>query len=129
MQKIPLNLATPGMKLAKPVTRENGMVVIAEGMELTDSLIARMENMNIDKIVVKGNPVDLGGEGGDTAFGKRLERLDHLFRRQDSPWMQKVKEFFHKYFKLKAAQQAKARECAEDEENLECAEGEGENDE
>ena len=56
MQKIPLQLARPEMILAKPVTRENGMVLIAAGTVLTAGLISRLDNMG-----------EKPGQGGCTA--------------------------------------------------------------
>lgn len=112
MQKIPVKLAAPGMKLAKPVTRENGMVVLAEGLELTDGIIQKLDSMDVERIVVKGNPVNLG-DNDDSSWSKKSERLDHLFRRYSKDkWMFRVKGFFKEYFDLKAAAQ-KAEEEAE----------------
>lgn len=114
MQKIPLKLAKPGMVLARSVTRENGITVVAEGLELTESLIQRLDGMKIERIVIKGNPLRLDG-GGTTAYDQRLERLDHLFRAYEKDqWMRKVKAFLANYFRLKAAAQA-AVEAAENE--------------
>ncbi|BCS86924.1 hypothetical protein [Pseudodesulfovibrio sediminis] len=111
MQKIPINLAAPGMMLAKPVTKENGMTIMAEGMELTESLISRLESMKIERITVKGNPVDMGGAGSGTKWGERLERLDVLFRKHPKDkWMMRVKGRMGQYFQIKAAaQEAKAK--------------------
>lgn len=123
MQKIPIDLATPGMKLAKPVTKENGMTIMAEGMELTDSLISRLETMKVDRITVQGHPVDMGGAGSGTKYAERIERLDHLFRRYaKDKWMMRVKGRMAQYFQMKAAAQEarlKAMQAleAEDEEN------------
>lgn len=109
MQKIPLNLAKPGMKLAKPVLRDNGMTIVAEGVELTETLIERLESFNIERIVVAGTPLDLGGAGQGTRYAERLARLDPLFRRfKDDKWMQQVKDFLKAYFQVKAAAQAAA---------------------
>jgi len=114
MQKIPIDLAGPGMKLAKPVTKENGMTVMAEGMELTESLIVRLKNMNIERITVQGNPVDMGGVGSGTVYAERLERLDHLFRRYgDDKWMMRVKDRMGQYFRIKAAAQEARRKALE----------------
>ena len=117
MQKIPVKLAEPGMKLAKPVTRENGMVVLAGGLELTVSLISKLESMNVELIVVKGTPLNLGG-GGDSSWAKKSERLAHLFRRYaKDKWMLRVQGFFREYFDWKAAAQeasAKAEITVED---------------
>jgi hypothetical protein len=112
MQKIPVKLAAPGMKLAKPVTRDNGMVVLAEGLELTEGIIQKLESMDVERIVVKGNPVNLG-DNDDSSWSKKSERLDYLFRRYSKDkWMFRVKGFFKEYFDLKAAAQ-KAEEEAE----------------
>ncbi|HMM38311.1 MAG TPA: hypothetical protein PKB11_06085 [Desulfovibrio sp.] len=112
MQKIPLTLAKPGMKLAKAVTRDNGMVVMGAGMELTETHIERLRGMEVDRITVEGNPVE-GADGVDTSAAKRLERLDHLFRRMSGdPWMDQVRGYLNEYFRLKAAEQA-ARAAAE----------------
>lgn len=127
MQKIPIDLAAPGMKLAKPVTKEGGMTIMAEGMELTDSLISRLENMKIDRITVQGHPVDMGGAGAGTKYAERIERLDTLFRRcGKDKWMMRVKERMAQYFRIKAAAQEakiKAMEALE----AESAEGTDEN--
>ena len=120
MQKIPIDLARPGMKLAKPVTKDNGMTIMAEGMELTESLIERLEGMDIERITVEGQPVDMGGAGAGTRYAERIERLDVLFRRYaNDKWMQRVKGRIAKYFQLKAAaeeaqQKAQAAKEAED---------------
>lgn len=111
MQKIPVKLAAPGMKLAKAVTRENGMVVIAEGAELSETLISRLEQMNIERIMVQGSPLDLSGDGS-SSWDKKAQRLDHLFRRfKNDRWMTRVKGFFKEYFELKAAEQKAAEEA------------------
>lgn len=104
MQKIPINLAKPGMKLAKPVLRDNGMTVMAEGMELTEALIQRLASMDVERIVVKGRPVKMEGAGGGNLFAERAERLEHLFRaHKKDRWMLKLKAALKNYFKLKAA--------------------------
>jgi hypothetical protein len=106
MQKIPIDLAKPGMKLAKPVTKEGGMTIMAEGMELSDSHIKRLQAMSIDRITVQGHPVDMGGAGSGTKWAERQERLDHLFRRHaQDKWMMRVKNRMDQYFQLKAAAQ------------------------
>ncbi|GAB6162584.1 hypothetical protein JCM12298_17430 [Desulfothermus naphthae] len=99
MQKIPVDKAKAGMVLAKPVLKENGMVLIAEGTELKENHFPILRKQGVKFIVVKGNPLDLGEGAYGFSVKKRLERLDHLFRRhQDNLWMQKVKEFFKVYF-------------------------------
>jgi len=107
VQKIPLKLARQGMILAKPVLRDNGLVLVAEGAEISDVLLARLGKMDIETVVVKGNPVDLEGLAGGTDWAKRDARLPHLFRRwKADPWMSKLQLHLHSFFNLKAAQAA-----------------------
>ncbi len=113
MQKIPLNLAKPGMKLAKSVLKDNSIVIVAEGAELNESLLFRLENMKVETITVEGNPVQLAGMGAGTSAAERLKRLDHLFRRQGGDeWMVRVKKFLRHYFEIRAAAQARASEAS-----------------
>ncbi len=111
MQKIPLALAKAGMKLAKPAQKEGGMVIAATGMELTERLIERLANMDVEAVVVEGNPLDPSA-GEDTPFARIAERLDHLFRRYTSdPAMTETKEMLREYFQMKAAHLAALREA------------------
>lgn len=125
MQKIPVKLAAPGMKLAKAVVREDGITLVGEGVELSESLIARFEQSGISTISVKGNPVQLDGLPGSTDYGKRAERMDHLFRKHsDDNFMMTLKKVLTQYFRLKAAALAAiAAEAAEAEAAHEGQEG------
>ncbi len=102
MQKVPLSMVQPGMVLEKPVTRENGMTLIGAGTELTESLIQRLENMNIESVIVQGNP--LASADGKSAYDAKIERLDYLFRQyEDDSWMKKVKAALVGHYQNKAA--------------------------
>ena len=127
MQKIPLKLAKAGMVLAKPVLRDNGLVLMAEGTELSETLLPRLESMGVETLVVKGNPVDLGGAGGSTAFTERAERMEHLFRKYKAdPWMSRLKDHLVQYFTLKAAAEAAEQAAlAEAEQAAQAEEGNG----
>ncbi|WP_285907949.1 hypothetical protein [Pseudodesulfovibrio pelocollis] len=115
MQKIPIDLARPGMKLARPVLKDGGMVIMAEGMELSDSLIARLAAMKIERITVEGHPVDLGGAGAGTRYAERVERIEVLFRGYgEDKWMARVKERMGQYFRIKAAAQEAKMKAAQD---------------
>jgi len=103
MQKIPLSLAKPGMKLAKPITKANGMPIIAAGMELSESLIDKLDGMGIDKIFVVGDAVAASQNPSE-----RVLRLDHLFRHLDDAYMTQVKRHLREYFTIKAAADAVA---------------------
>lgn len=116
MQKIPLELAKAGMVLAKPVLRSNGLVLIGENAELSDAIIARLKQMDIDTVVVQGNPLDLEGVGSGTPYNRILDRMDHLFRKYEADQeMMLVKSRIRDYFQLKAAAEAaKAAKAAEE---------------
>jgi hypothetical protein len=102
MQKIPLSLAKPGMIFAKPVLRDNGLVLVAEHTELSESLLERLTRMEIETITVQGHPVDMG-DRGESPYALRMARLEHLFRRHlDDAWMQRVREHLRQYFQLKS---------------------------
>lgn len=104
MQKIPIQRAAPDMVLAKPATRENGMVLVAAGTTLTAQLLSRLENMGVEQLVVEGAPLDAGGSDGRELAAQKLERLDYLFRNfKDDKYMQKVKNAVGEYFIAKAA--------------------------
>jgi hypothetical protein len=102
MQKIPINLAKPGMVLEKPATSETGQVLLAAGVSLTENHIRILANKGIKSIVVKGNPLDLEGLASAPSFEKRIKRMDYLFRHQDDPFMLKLKKFLQEYFQHKA---------------------------
>ena len=79
MQKIPLMLAKAGMNLARDVFRGDspiGIPICSKGTELTDSLIARLENMGVQTVHVEGHPV---WEEGELSFDELLRELDSRF--------------------------------------------------
>lgn len=114
MQKIPLNLARPGMVLAKPVARADGIAVAAAGSELSENLLDRFDSMGVTHLVVEGEPVSLDGPAGSSSFDKRLERLDFLFRKfpPDDKWMGQIRRLLDHYFRMKAAASAAMAEAA-----------------
>lgn len=79
MQRIPIKFASAGMGLAKPVARDDGMVLAGEGTVLTDSIIERLKNAEIPSLVVKGRPLPGLASGMD--LNKVKSRMPHLFRR------------------------------------------------
>jgi len=100
MQKIPLSLAKPGMKLAKSVLNEKGLVLCGEGVELSDALISRLSNMGIPKITVEGHPVDTGV--AEKPPEEQLRDLEKRFEKISSdPVMKMIKEIFEKRIREK----------------------------
>ncbi len=107
MQKIPLKRALPGMKLAKPVVNENGVVLIGAGIELTEGIIHTLERKEIDRVVVEGSPL---GE----IVRPPEERIDELNVRfsnvGDNPVMMHIKELFVRRILKKAEEKAEGEE-------------------
>jgi len=115
MQKIPLQLARPEMILAKPVTRENGMVLIAAGTVLTEGLISRLDNMGVELLVVEGETLEMGGGCNEEVLAKKRERLEYLFRNfADDRYMQQVKQLVSDYYARQCALAAAAQATKEE---------------
>ncbi len=109
MQKLPIDLVRPGMVLEKPVLRDNGLVLVAKGTEISDTLLKRLENMDVKSVTVEGHPVHIEGEVPPKSYQERIDSLDHLFRKfKDDPWMNKMKKFIRYYFTRKLAAEQKA---------------------
>jgi len=85
MKRVSINELKEGMILAKPVLR-GSMVILAEGVELTESWISRVEDMGIDYLFVEGM--------AEQAISKEeaLASLDARFRMVgDDPCMSLLK--------------------------------------
>ena len=52
MRKIPIDKIEPGMKLAKAVMSQGGMVLLSEGTELTEKWIERIQDMDINGVYI-----------------------------------------------------------------------------
>lgn len=62
MQRIALEQAAPGMKLARAVTNQAGLAVLAAGVELDQAMIARLCTMDIGGVYVEGCPLEGGAQ-------------------------------------------------------------------
>ena len=72
-------LAKAGMILARDVFRDDspiGINICGKGAELTDALIARFINMDIQTVYVEGHPVR---EEGESSLDDLLRELDDRF--------------------------------------------------
>lgn len=98
MQKIPLMLATADMILARDVFRGDspaGMPVCGRGTVLTDSLIARLDHLDIQSVYVEGHPV---WEDGDRSLDDVLRDLDKRFEKvSDDPLTSKLHDIYKAY--------------------------------
>lgn len=95
MQKIPLMRATVGMVLARDVFRNDvpiGIPVCGKNSVLTDTLIARLENMDVNSVYVEGHPV---WEDGDRSLEDLMEDLDRRFEKvRQEPLMSRLYDIY-----------------------------------
>lgn len=92
MQKIALDRAEPGMVLAKAVENDRGMTLYGAGTELTEKAIARLSNMEVQKITVEGHPIQTGD---GQSLEQQEEALRARFRKvRDDPLMRKIEGVF-----------------------------------
>lgn len=78
MPKILLNELEPGMKLAKPVLNEAGMVLLGENTELTEAVIEKLKTLDVYAVYVKGvSKPDMPREEALFELDKRFEKVEH----------------------------------------------------
>lgn len=74
------------MRLARPVLNKNGLVIIRENTELTESLIKKMRDIGVDEVQVVGASRDL------PPIGEAFEALDRRFKKvETAPHMGRLK--------------------------------------
>jgi hypothetical protein len=54
LPKTPVDELEPGMKLARPVLNESGIVLLSEDTKLTETTIEKLRSMDVDIVYVKG---------------------------------------------------------------------------
>lgn len=87
MSRIALHKLQPGMKLAKPVTNKNGLVMLAEDTELTATLIDKISDLDIAGVYIQGMTQP------DIPKEEMLSSLDQRFRNVESePYMNLIKQ-------------------------------------
>lgn len=53
MRKVAIGMVKPGDRIAKPIFRENGDVLLGEGIELSSRYIERLQNLGIDYLFIE----------------------------------------------------------------------------
>ena len=101
MQKLTLDMAQPGMVLARPVARPDGVQLVGEGAELTDVMLDRFDMAGVTELFVEG---DDSADGGNGACARMAGRLEHLFRKQgDDRFMVILRNMLQQHLVRKAA--------------------------
>ncbi|MFA5073028.1 MAG: hypothetical protein WC539_03940 [Nitrospirota bacterium] len=99
MQILPFSFAAPGMELAREIKnpeRPDGPPMCGKGVVLTEALISRLKQKNIQAITVKGRPVKIEGE---KTLEEMLALLDRRFRRvKGDSRMDMLKDLYRKRF-------------------------------
>lgn len=105
MQYIPIEKATVIMTLAKPVTREGGMVLAGAGLKLTEAMLERLKGSGVTHITVEGHPV-AGIEEDGLDLAALRDRLDHLFRKyKQNPLMWVLRNMIAQYLEKRIGAQ------------------------
>ena len=92
MRKISLESLEPGMRLARSVLNENGMVLLSEDTELTDTVLERLRHMGVDGVCVKGMSKP------EKSKEEMLLELDGRFRNaSETPYMSLIKKALHEH--------------------------------
>ncbi|MCX7856728.1 MAG: hypothetical protein N2513_01915 [Deltaproteobacteria bacterium] len=53
MPRVHIEDARPGMITSKPVINESGVVILNEGIELTEEILSRLKNLGVVEISIK----------------------------------------------------------------------------
>lgn len=105
MQRIKLTQAAPGMVTARPIEAPNGQVLCAKGTVLSETLLARLQRMDISHVTVEGNPID-DGTAPKTLEGE-LADVDRRFQRSiDNKLMAALKVVVQKHIRKRYARMA-----------------------
>jgi hypothetical protein len=104
MQWLPISLLEPDMIIAREVCNDKNIVLVAEGTALTESSIARLDQMNISKVAVKGTPVALGDFMPKTLAEKLREMELGFSRAGDEALMRQLRVVVKAHFIKRDAQ-------------------------
>ena len=87
MPRVPIEKAKPGMVTSKPVTNVAGIVILNEGIELTEEIIERLMNLGVLEINVKGT------KKPEEPLEELLKRLEARFQSfGNEPYMDILKK-------------------------------------
>jgi len=96
MQKIPLSMAQPHMKLAKEVLDKQGRVLCNPGETLEQGLIEKLQKLGVKYITVEDHPIHFPW---DRPLEKELKLLEARFIKvKGDPRLQMLKEVIKSYW-------------------------------
>ncbi|MCD6319740.1 MAG: hypothetical protein J7M03_03570 [Candidatus Desulfofervidaceae bacterium] len=95
---IPIEKAKPGMKLAEDVSSSAGVVLCRRGTMLSESMIERLQNSGIEKIVIEEV---MSTEQAQRLLKEKKELLHKAFAKAVSPCMRMLKQVFTSFWEEK----------------------------
>jgi len=103
MQRIKIDEAREGMKLAKPVMSEQGTVLCREGTDLSEGMIEVLKKRGVIKLRVEGHPVERPDE---VPLEKRLEGVRLRFSKaEESLYAMKLRNIIIRNIKAEYAEE------------------------
>jgi len=95
---IPIEKAQPGMRLAEDISNVTGMILCRQGTILTETLIERLKNANVEKLIIEEF---ISEEEARKQFEEKKILINKAFANKSSPSMQMLKEVFLKFWEEK----------------------------
>lgn len=89
MQRLPLSYIKPGMKTYEEVVDSQGRVLCGKGIEITEEMLKRFQELGVSYITVEGTPVKLPWE---KTLDEELELLEERFKDVKNELALQIKE-------------------------------------
>jgi hypothetical protein len=105
MQRLPLSYIRPGMKTFEEVVDAQGRVLCGKGVELTESMLKKFQELGVSYITVEGAPVKLLWE---KTLEEELELLEKRFSGVKDEFLLHVKEVLKEVLMMKHSSGAKS---------------------
>lgn len=100
MQRLPLSYIKPGMKIYEEVIDSQGRVLCGKGIEITEEMLKKFQELGVSYITVEGNVVKLPWE---KPLEVELAELEFRFSDVTDETLLQIKEIlkelFHEKFK------------------------------
>ncbi len=89
MQRLPLSYIRPGMKTYEEVLDSSGRVLCGKGVEITEEMLKRFQELGVSYVTVEGNPVSLPWE---KTLEEELKELEERFKGTTNENLLQIKE-------------------------------------
>ncbi|MCS7199825.1 MAG: hypothetical protein N2327_02790 [Caldimicrobium sp.] len=89
MQRLPLSFIRPGMRTYEEVLDSQGRVLCGKGIEITEEMLKRFQDLGVSYITVEGTPVKLPWE---KSLDEELQALEERFKGVEDETLLQIKE-------------------------------------